>query len=353
MPRLKEVVHIDTMPQNLVPILVGDIGGTNSNFGIFQKSEDTLKFLLSIHAKSKEVDNFTDLVQEVLNYVRHKYGFEIKQAIFAAAGVPSEDRMYCKPTNTTFAIDINDIINKTGLACSYLVNDFEIIGYGLPLIKSEDIVVIHKGKPRKYANKAILGAGTGLGKSILAWNNEANNFMALKSEGGHSDFAFYNDLEFELVDFIKKIKQDLCPVSWEDVLSGYGIQRMHQFFHVKDGACQICLKAHEHKLNPDEIFRMCHSNKECQKTYELYTKFYARCAKNFALESLALGGIYITGGIAAKNLALFKQKSFMHEFIGCGKQRMLLQDIPIYVITDYNISLYGAAAFMLLDKACL
>ena len=163
----------------------------------------------------------------------------------------------------------------------------------------------------------------------------------------------HDELEFELMEFIKKTEQRFCAVSWEDVLSGYGIQRIHRFFHVRDASCQACITTYGHALDPDEIFRMCNSNEECRKTYELYIKLYARCAKNFALESLALGGIYITGGIAAKNLDMFKQESFMREFTSCGKQHKLLQDVPIYVIADYNISLFGAAAFMLRDKTCM
>ncbi len=59
-----------------------------------------------------------------------------------------------------------------------------------------------------------------------------------------------------------------------------------------------------------------------------------------------------SGGIAANNLELFKDAYFTHEFINCGKQQELLKRIPIYVITDYNISLYGGVAYMALEGSC-
>jgi glucokinase len=49
---------------------------------------------------------------------------------------------------------------------------------------------------------------------------------------------------------------------------------------------------------------------------------------------------------------MFKQKEFMDEFINCCKQKELLANTPIYVITNYNISLYGAAEFMILEGLC-
>ena len=57
---------------------------------------------------------------------------------------------------------------------------------------------------------------------------------------------------------------------------------------------------------------------------------------------LALNGIYIAGGIAAKNLAVFKDQVFMDEFLACNRQIDLLKNIPIKIILDYNVSLYGA-----------
>ena len=68
-------------------LLVGDIGGTNSNFGIAQIMEGDARLLFSLHVKSQDVTHFTDLVKDVLAYVRTTYALEIKSACFAAAGV--------------------------------------------------------------------------------------------------------------------------------------------------------------------------------------------------------------------------------------------------------------------------
>ena len=138
-------------------------------------------------------------------------------------------------------------------------------------------------------------------------------------------------------------------VSWEDLLSGRGIQRIYNFFRSRQSDIQANHDLVTNGFNPDEIFNNRHIDTHSWHTFQLYSLIYARCAKNFALDTLALGGVYIAGGIAAKNLQLFEQKEFMDEFVNCGKQQELLKNIPIYVITDYDISLYGAAEFMYLE----
>ena len=72
--------------------------------------------------------------------------------------------------------------------------------------------------------------------------------------------------------------------------------------------------------------------------------------KNFALDSLSMNGIYIAGGIAAKNASLFFDPQFMSEFIRCGRQSKQLVAMPVALIADYNVSLYGVVVAAQLRK---
>lgn len=345
---LREVIYIDMVPTGMECILGADIGGTNSNFGFFRRENGRLELLFSVHAKSQLVTNFTVLVKQVLEYVQTKYKITVKYSAFAAAGVVSERQDYAKPTNLTIAIDSKEILKKTQLHCAFIVNDFEVIGYGLDSIDPKDLVMVNAGVPRTAANRAILGAGTGLGKCIMIWDRQLGRHISSASEGGHADFAPYDLLELDLVEYIKKQKQRPCVISWEDVLSGDGIGCIYSFFHAR---AQDTIINH-HAPRPDDIFKSRNQDAHAYATFKLYAKLYARCAKNFALDALALGGVYIAGGIAAKNLPLFERDIFMSAFINCGKQQELLKEVPIYVITDYNVSLYGVAEYMRIEDMC-
>lgn len=93
----------------------------------------------------------------------------------------------------------------------------------------------------------------------------------------------------------------------------------------------------------------------CRETLSIYMRCYGRCAKNFVLETLATGGLYIAGGIAAKNREIFVSHVFQTEFLNAEKQRHLLEKTPIYVITNYDVSIIGAcnAAVASFDKCLL
>lgn len=347
-----EVIYGETVPRINNYSMVGDIGGTNSNFGFFLLDDDTFKLIFSVHVKSKLITDFALLVEDILMYVKQKYQISVVRSGFAVAGVVSKTLSHSKLTNLNLVVDSAEVLAKTGLQCSFVVNDFAVIGYGLELINPKDLVLVNRGQSRPYANKAILGAGTGLGKCIMSWNNNAGRYIPIPSEGGHADFALHNQLEFDLVAYVKEQELWYCSVSWEDLLSGYGIERMYKFFRTRNHSIPSAASMGGRGPHPDEIFNSRMEDDHAWRTFELYTRIYARCAKNFALEALALGGIYITGGIAAKNLPLFELPVFMEEFIDCGKHQELLGKIPIYVITDYNISLYGAAHYMKLESMC-
>jgi len=350
MTQFEEKKYVAEIPRNITCILGVDIGGTNSNFGIFQARDGRPILLLSLHVKSKKIKEFPPVVNDLLSFVKQAYGITISHALFAAAGVVSPDKDYSKPTNLPIIIDAAEIKKATELTCVYVVNDFEVIGYGLDLIAPKDLVLVNKGVARERANKAILGAGTGLGKCIMIWEQDRDQYIPIASEGGHEDFAVQNGLELELVEFIKHREKRPCNISWEDVLSGQGIQRIYQFFHARSNDGRDA--AREQVPHPDEIFNARNHDQHSRDTFELYTALYARCAKNFALDVLARGGVYIAGGIAANNLEMFKLPLFMEEFVNCGKQAELLREVPIWVITDYNVSLYGAAAYLLIENMC-
>jgi len=276
----------------------------------------------------------------------------LESACFAAAGVLSECRDIVKLTNLPLTIDAQAIKKATGLACAVLANDFEVIGYGIPLVAPKDLVMTKEGKPRLHANRAIIGAGTGLGKCMLRWDAYKERYVPCASEGGHADAAIQTKLEFDLLSFIHEHEKRTYNVSWEDLLSGHGIQRIYTFFKHRSNNLVNSNRLGANGPLPDEIFRSRNLDDHAHATYELYATLYARCAKNFALDSLALAGIYISGGIATHNVQMFKEQAFIREFLNCGKQRELLERIPIIVIADYYVSLYGAAEFMRLENPC-
>ena len=79
----------------------------------------------------------------------------------------------------------------------------------------------------------------------------------------------------------------------------------------------------------------------------LFMELYGAETGNLALKILPYGGIYIAGGVAAKNLSLIKKKEFINNFIQKGRMTKLLQDIPIHVVLTPELGVKGSILYAL------
>jgi glucokinase len=311
-------------------ILVADVGGTNTTFALFQD-----RMVLKLHFESKSINHFSAAVKEVLLHLKKEHNISPSKAVFAVAGPVAKDG-FSKITNLPWNISTKDIFKKTGLK-STLINDFEAIGYGIEGLPKKDIIKIKKGQIQKGKPKIVLGAGTDLGKVMLIWNEKSKQYQTLPSEGGH-DLASFLPEELPLVQFIRSHGG---IGEWGDLLSGRGISWIYRSL---SGRTKYSAEIEKNKYSSDLITKYRKKDLKCKKTFNIFMKFYARCTQNFALDILPFGGIYIAGGIAAKNNDIFG-RTFVKEFVTNRTQSELLKQMPIFLITNYDVSLYGAAVY--------
>ena len=62
------------------------------------------------------------------------------------------------------------------------------------------------------------------------------------------------------------------------------------------------------------------------------------------MQVVALGGLYIAGGLAVKLPALLEHPAFAREFRLADPTNRVLRAIPVSLITDQESGLWGAAA---------
>ena len=324
-------------------VLSADIGGTNANFSIASIKDSTIENLLQKRESTESVDDFSKLVNNFLIYAK-KNNFEPEIACFAVAG-PIEvinGHQRVKMTNSKLVIDSKHLIENTPLQKVLIINDFEAISYAINLLGKDDYITLNKGKTVEKGVKAVVGAGTGLGKNILYFHETTNVYIPLSSEGGHSDLPIENETELHLAEFIKKSHRITTQICYEDVLSGKGLENIYGFLRATK------FRNSPKDLTAAEISKTKLDNPCSKETFKWFIRFYARCARNFALDVLARGGVYIAGGIAAKNTEAFF--NFYTEFIKNEVYHDLLSNIPVHIITNYDISLIGAVYALVVRK---
>jgi glucokinase len=79
---------------------------------------------------------------------------------------------------------------------------------------------------------------------------------------------------------------------------------------------------------------------------DMFVKLFARVAADYTATFLPSGGIFLAGGIPAKNEARFLEGGrfmAMYERSYAKHIRAILAKTPVMIVEDYSISLYGAA----------
>ena len=323
-------------------ILGLDLGGTNTNLLFSGVKDNKPIFLSKYNFETYKICSIIDPINQVLDYIKDTYNILIKNASIGVPGVISKDNNYAELTNISWNVSKDEILNKTNLEKIVILNDFECIGYGINILKESDLDLVKSGNIIKNQTKAIVGAGSGLGKSILRYDKNLKIYIPIKSEGGHGDIPVYDIFELELINFIKEELGIKEQVTYEEILSGKGILNIYNYISKKYEKTSNYENIISSENKAEKISELKNIDKNCKKTFDLFSKFYARCLKNLALDSLSQGGIYIAGGIAIKNKEIFETNEFISEFESAYKKTTVLKNIPIFLIKNYDVSIYGA-----------
>jgi len=242
-----------------------------------------------------------------------------------------------RATNLPWTVDTESLIESIKVKQVVILNDLGATGHSIEHLPPEDFCVLNVGKIEHGGTKALIAAGTGLGQSILVW--DGNRYQVVPSEGGHSDFAPHTELQIELLRFMRR---RYPQVSWELILSGRGFRTLHEFLapNVRHATFEDPDADPAPEITRQGLDKSC---PVCVETLDLWTSIYGAEAGNLALKVLALGGVFVAGGIAVKILDKIKDGTFFKSFQDKWKFEGLLNNIPVSVVLNESAPLIGAA----------
>ena len=317
-------------------ILAGDVGGTKCNLALFAEKNGKLEVIFRERFASKEFAQFDLIIKEFSRRAAPHLGSgRIRAAGFGVAGPVINNRIHA--TNLPWIVDAETLSKEVGVESIVLINDLGATGHSLGHLPPEDFCVLNPGKPLRGASRALLAAGTGLGEGILFW--DGTRYKVVPSEGGHSDFAPRTDQQIELLKFMR---HRYPQVSWELILSGRGFRTLHEFLspNVKHPIFEDPDADPAPFITKSGLDRSCPI---CVQTLDLWTSVYGAEAGNLALKVLALGGVYVAGGIAVKILPKMTDGTFFNSFKDKWHFTDMLADVPLSIVLNESAPLIGAA----------
>jgi glucokinase len=316
-------------------LLAGDVGGTKTLLGLFDRGSRRPAPRVS---RMYETTAF-DSLGEMLDAFAQDAGapLRVEAAAFGVAGPVVDGR--ARLTNVHWEIAEPELQVRLEGARVRLLNDLEALAWSIDLLQPDEQLVLQSGEENRNASAAVIAAGTGLGQCVLL--RVGGRLTPAPSEAGHADFAARTDRELELV---RMLREERGRVEVEQVLSGPGLVHLHRFTH-RGGECAIVENV-EAPDAPSAISRagMGGRCQGCAEALRMFVSAYGAEAGNLALRSLALGGVFIGGGIAPKILPAMRSGEFMAAFRDKPPMTDLLSRVPVHVILNSEAGLLGAAA---------
>lgn len=322
-------------------ILVGDIGGTKTALAIAEADSGGIRLRGDRRYASQD---FVSLEEVVARFFAET-GRTCETAAFAVAGPVQGDRS--EITNLPWTPNARHLEQALGLRRVRLLNDLEATAWGITALGPADFGVLHPGEPNAMGNACVLAAGTGLGEAGLYWDGVSHRPFA--TEGGHANFSPRGDREMVL---LRGFQQRYGYVSWERVVSGTGIADSYDFlleWRGADSSDPLREAVVGDKTAAIAAAATDGSCPICTETMEVFMELYGSEAGNLALKHMAVGGVYLGGGIAPKNLDLLRQGPFLEAFFDKGHMADLMRRMPVRVILEQRAPLLGAARFMTTD----
>ena len=322
-------------------ILAGDIGGTKSNFALFEPAGPGRPGAPRGEA-TFPTDGFPSFAA-ILDAYRSKNAGAITAAAFGVAGVV--DGGFARGTNLPWEIDAAHAARALGIARVSLMNDLVATGHAVPALGPGDLDTLQAGHVSLEGNAALIAAGTGLGETALA--RHAGEWIPVASEGGHADFAPRTDEE---IDLLQVLRAKYGRVSYERVLSGPGLVDLGRWLHERSGN-QAGWARHEADAGREDLAgvlsraALTGSCPDCVRALDLFAAIYGAEAGNLALRCVATAGVYVGGGIAPKILPELRQGPFLAAFRDKEPHGDLLAGIPVHVIRNERAAVLGAARF--------
>jgi glucokinase len=317
-------------------ILAGDIGGTHARLAFYEATNGHFRLVSASVFPSSQYSSLDEIATKFV----HTMNQRPIAACFGVAGPVRAGRV--ETTNLPWVIEAKRLAKELHLDEVLLINDLEASAWGIAALDAADTIALNPVTGHPTGNQAVIAAGTGLGEAVLY--TDGPKYRISPTEGGHSDFAPRSDIEIEMLQYLCK---RYGRVSYERILSGPGLVNVFEFLRDTGRGEQPHWLANEMASSDPAaaISNAALSGKSplSQMALQMFISVYGAEAGNLALKSMALGGVYVAGGIAPKILPKLKGPEFMKSFIEKGRMKPLMESIPVRIITNEKLALLGAA----------
>jgi glucokinase len=320
-------------------LLAGDIGGTKTRLALYAMVGGSLGLIESSLYSSQSAASLEELV---VQFLRANGNPHVSAACFGVAGAVVGGQV--RTTNLPWRVSESGLARELGIPRVRLLNDLEAAAHGVIAIADRTtLLTLQSGDPPDgHRTFTLVAAGTGLGVAVMSW--VGHRYQVSPSEGGHADFASQDAVEDELLLWLRA---KFGHVSYERIVSGPGLVNLYRFLREYRGVPEPAwLTDRIGDGDPAPVISdaaLAGVDAVCDETLTRFVSIYGAAAGNYALTALAVGGVFIGGGIAPKILPRLESGPFLESFAAKGRFRDAMRKMPVHVVLAPDVALLGAA----------
>jgi glucokinase len=319
------------------PVLVGDIGGTNSRFGLVGDIHSELKLFDPV-----KTNDYPDLQSAIEDAVLAKTSVIPKRLVVGIAG-PIAGRQY-KLTNASWNIIPDQVISDLGLKSAEFMNDFPAQALGVLAIERLSMHKIGGGEYADHGTRVVLGPGTSFGIATIVY--AGGGWIILPGESACADLGLGSGKNGQRELQIQAYLGKTCErQTIEDMITGPGLENLYRAVWLADNDGANALPP---ALSAAQVSAAAEAGSDdvASEAVEHFASLLGRVAGNIALTVMATGGVYVTGGMAHKMLNQIERGGFRQEFEHKDPQRCLAQSIPTYFVNRELAAVEGLANYV-------
>lgn len=312
-------------------IVVADVGGTHARFALARIGGGKLVELgRPLTLKTGNYASFQTAWEE---FARHVGAALPSELAIAFAGPVGGDSL--KLTNNPWVIRPEQFAEKLKVVRHLILNDFGAVAHAVATLDAGafDHLCGDPGPIPDTGIVTVIGPGTGFG--VAALMKRADGYDVIETEGGHVDFAPLDQLEDQILVFLRK---NLRRVSIERLVAGSGLVNIHAALGAIEQRSLAPLM--DKDLWADALEG---SDSLAAAALDRYCLILGAVAGDLALAQGA-NAVVIAGSLAKRLQKHLLKSGFADRFIAKGRFERRMQAIPVKLVNHEQPGLVGAAA---------
>jgi glucokinase len=282
--------------------IVWDLGATKCAAALVTVADQQYQIVRSHSLKVRDCDSLADMAEQLHGALAVALN-EVDGICIAAAGqYDGEELTLANPY--PFPMRVAKVAVAQAWPHFEVIHDYAPIACRtlMPAMPGDEVLTIHPGQSQMHGRRVAFGVGTGLGvKDVVPLAD--GSFWLGCNEVGHMGLSLppkMNRVEATVHrEFVKFLQQHdelrNHVISFETVLSGKGLARLHQF-----------VRGSRYRLTPEETAQAIKESDD-EETLKMFAWYLGIFIATLQLVFMPTGGIWISGGVVHKNLDLFEE----------------------------------------------